>query len=48
VVRLRQTRFQTYDYSRAVGTVDRFFARLDALSAGQPASPHPGLRPPAR
>jgi 4-hydroxyphenylacetate 3-monooxygenase len=34
VVRLRQTRFQTYDYSRATGAVDRFFARLDAMEPG--------------
>ncbi len=47
VVRLRQTRFQTYDYTRAVGMVDRFFARLDALSAAQPVGPHPGLPAPA-
>jgi len=28
VVRLRQTRYQTYDYSWAVGMVDRFLQRV--------------------
>ena len=31
VVRLRQGRFQSYDYTRAIGAVDRFFERLDAM-----------------
>jgi 4-hydroxyphenylacetate 3-monooxygenase len=33
VVRLRQTRYQTYDYSRAVGMVDKFLAQTDPLWA---------------
>jgi 4-hydroxyphenylacetate 3-monooxygenase len=32
VVRLRQARFQSYDYSRALAAVDRFFERLDTLA----------------
>jgi 4-hydroxyphenylacetate 3-monooxygenase len=31
VVRLRQTRYQTYDYSRAVGMVDRFLEQTDMV-----------------
>lgn len=31
VVRLRQTRYQTYDYSRATGMVDTFLARTAAV-----------------
>jgi 4-hydroxyphenylacetate 3-monooxygenase len=33
VVRLRQTRYQTYDYRRAVGMVERFLERLDTHAA---------------
>jgi aromatic ring hydroxylase len=41
VVRLRQTRYQTYDYSWAVGMVDRFLQRVTEGPAAVAPSPDP-------
>jgi len=42
VVRLRQTRFQTYDYARATAALDRLLAAADRASAAETL-----IRPPA-